>query len=195
MKLRALILSFCGLSAAILMLTGCVGGYSVGAVKPAEYEGINSIYIPTFENDTLEPRLSVLTTNAVISAIQQDGTYTVTTEGAADAVLRGKIRRIENRQQRSANNNVLRTREMMVQVQIDWYLENESGQRIERRNAFGVDKAQRDLLSGRHRSSGQVTGRTSIFLDPNYQLSDRQALVLAMEDAAEQLVSSLSEGW
>ncbi|MEM7014196.1 MAG: LPS assembly lipoprotein LptE [Verrucomicrobiota bacterium] len=190
-----MILSLCGLSAALVLLTGCVGGYTVGTVKPAEYEGIDTIYVPTFENDTLEPRLSALTTNAVISAIQQDGTYKIATESSADAVLRGKIRRIDNRQQRSANNQVLQTREMMVQVQINWYLESKTGERIQRRNAYGVDKSSRDLLSGRHRSAGEVTGRTSIFLDPNYQLSERQALALAMEDAAEQLVSSLSEGW
>ena len=195
MKLRAL-LPLCGLAAILPLLTSCVGGYQVGSVKPAEYASVEKIWVPTFQNETLEPRLAALTTNAVISAIQQDGTYKVGTPNNSDVALRGRISRIRRNQQRSANNQILRTREMMVQVEIRWHLEDlATGQKIRRANPFGVDKSSRDLVSGERRDAGSVTGRTTIFLDPNFQLSDRQALVLAVEDAAEQLVSYMSEGW
>lgn len=196
MKLRAFFLPICGLAATLFTLTGCVGGYQIGSVKPADYADIETIWIPTFENSTLEPRLAALTTNAVISAMQQDGTFKVGSKENSDVVLRARISRIERSQQRSANNNVLQTRELLVQISVNWYLEDlATGQRVARANPFGVDASERDLVTGQRRQAGNVVGRTTIFLDPNFQLSDRQALVLAAEDAAEQLVSYLSEGW
>lgn len=195
MKPRALIL-LCGLAASLPFLTGCVGGYQLGSVKPAEYATIDRIWVPTFENRTLEPRLAAMATNAVITAIQQDGTYQIGGANNSDVALRGRISRIRRNQQRSANNQVLQTQEMLVQVKISWHLENlATGERIQASNPFGVTEGGIDLLTGERRDAGDVEGRTSIFLDPNYQLSDRQALALAVEDAAEQLVSRLSEGW
>ncbi len=51
--------------------------------------------MPPFKNQTLEPRLSSLVTNAVITELQADGTYQVSTRESADAVMVGTIRRIE----------------------------------------------------------------------------------------------------
>ncbi|MFT5466648.1 MAG: hypothetical protein ACI8UO_001748 [Verrucomicrobiales bacterium] len=196
MKPRALHLFICGLALALPFLTGCVGGYQVGDVKPSEYANVNTIWVPTFKNETLEPRIAAIATNASISAIQQDGTFKVGNEDNSDVALRARITRIRRNQQRSANNQVLQTQEMLVQVRISWYLEDlVTGQRIKSSNPFGVDESGTDLLTGQRRDAGDVTGQTSIFLDPNFQLSDRQALALAVEDAAEQLVSRLSEGW
>ena len=56
-----------------VMLSGCAG-YQLGEVKPSVYAGINNLSVPIFRNDTLEPRLSSLVTNAVIKEIQADGT-------------------------------------------------------------------------------------------------------------------------
>ena len=52
-----------------------------------------------------------------------------------------------------------------------------------------------DRSSGTILDRGSVSGDTDIFLDPNFQLSERQAFPVAAEEMAGKLVSRLSEGW
>ena len=178
-----------------LLLTGC-GGYRLGDVKPAAYANVNNLYVPTFENDTLEPRLSVLVTNAVISALQQDGTFKITTKEKSDAVLVGRIREIRRTQQRSTQTEVLKTREMLENLQIDFHLEDPlTGRTLSNVDAFGLESVNRLTSNGARVRTGNATGLTSVFLDRNFELSERQALSLAAQDAAEQIVSQLGEGW
>jgi len=194
MKLHAIALALCGI-ATLTLLNGCAG-YQLGSTKPEAFAHIDSIWVPTFNNETLEPRLAVLTTNSVISKLQQDGTYKITNKDSADVALRGTITKIERRQQRSTNTNILRTRELMVTLEVEFYLEDlTTGRKIEPADPFGVDRNQVDAATGRRRSGNRVVGRTTLFLDPNLQTSEREAFPLAAEDAAEQIVSSISEGW
>jgi hypothetical protein len=65
------------------MGAGCVG-YRLGTTLPP---GIASIYIPTFENNTDEPRLETETTRAAIQEFQRDGTLKIAGERDADARL------------------------------------------------------------------------------------------------------------
>lgn len=185
---------------ALLVMTaifsnGCAG-YQLGAVKPSVYASINKIHVPTFENATLEPRLAVLTTNAVIKALQADGTYQITDQENADAVLRGKITRIQRRQLRSARRDTLKTREMLIYMVIEWSLHDPvTGDKLDYREAKNIDESSRDSSTSLRIRPGRVIGQTQIFLDPNFQLSERDALPLAAQDAAKVLTSQLSEGW
>lgn len=195
MKSRTILPSLLSLAALSLILSGCAG-YQLGSQKPEEYADITTLYVPTFSNETLEPRLATIVTNSVISLLQQDGTYEITTKDKADAELTGRIRRIEKRQQRSANNQLLQTRELLLQLEVAFDMRDlRTGQSIKRANPFGVDADDRDVVTGRRRASNRVVGSTTLFLDPNFQLSEREALPLAAEDAAEQLVSAITEGW
>ncbi len=60
-------------------LSGCAG-YRIGEVKPHYLESIRTIAIPTFRNETFQPRVEILLTNTVIKQLQQDGTFQITTE-------------------------------------------------------------------------------------------------------------------
>lgn len=189
---RLCLLAF--LTSIAIFSNGCAG-YHLGSVKPSVYADINNIYVPTFENDTLEPRIAVLTTNAVIKTLQADGTYQLTGLDQADAVLRGKIIRIERRQLRSARKDTLKTREMLLFMIIEWSLNDPAtGEKLAYREAKNIDDNNRDSASLRIRP-GRVVGQTQIFLDPNFQLSERNALPLAAIDAAKILTAQLSEGW
>ena len=179
-----------------LLFAGCAG-YKLGENKPTNYTHIENIYVPTFHNETLEPRLSVLVTNAVITQLQQDGTYKITNKEDADAVLVGTIRQIRRYQQRSTQTEVLKTRELLETIQIDFRLEDPStGESLSRQDPFGLNSANRLAGNNAEQSrGGAATGTTSIFLDKNFELSERQGLALAAQDAAEQLVSRITEGW
>ncbi len=174
---------------------GCAG-YKLGSVKPSVYANINKIHVPTFENATLEPRVAVLTTNAVIKSLQADGTYQITNQENADAVLRGKITRIERRQLRSARKDTLKTREMLIFMIIEWSLHDPvTNDKLDYRETKSIDQASRDSSTSLRIRPGRVIGQTQIFLDENFQLTERNALPLAAQDAAKVLTSQLTEGW
>lgn len=176
-------------------LTGCAG-YQMGAVKPTPYQDIDRIHIPTFKNDTLEPRAAAIVTNSVIKLLQEDGTYEITTRERADAVLEGKITRIERRQLRAAQTDTLKTTEMKMFIVVEWSLVNPTtGEKIAYNAARDLDESNVDTTSNLRQRPGRVVGQTLQFLDPNFQLSERNALPLAAEDAAKQLVGQLANGW
>lgn len=161
-------------AAAALLLPSCAG-YHAGSDKPGRMENVTSIAVPTFRNLTLEPRSAVLITNNVIRQFHIDGTYQIKDAQDADAVLRGTIKKFTRRQLRSARNNNLRTRELELVMDVEFIVE--------------------EPTTGNLLAKGNVSGTTNIFLDPNFQLSERQALDDASRKMAEELVSRLSEGW
>jgi hypothetical protein len=114
-------------------------------------------------------------TNNVVRQFQIDGTYQIKDAQDADAVLRGTIREFTRRQLRSARNNNLRTRELELLMTVDFVVE--------------------EPVTGNLLAKGTVQGSTSVFLDPNFQLTERQAIDEASRRMSEELVSRLAEGW
>ena len=174
MQLLSLFRRLSVLAGAALLLNSCAG-YHLGSDKPGRMEKVTKLAVPTFKNLTLEPRSSVLVTNNVVRLFQTDGTYKIVDSQVADAVLHGTILKFERRQLRSARNNNLRTRELELRLYI----------------SYTVD----DPVSGATLARGNINGATSVFLDPNFQLSERQAIDDASSRVAEELVSRLAEGW
>jgi len=188
-----LTLAVCSLAA--VAMSGCAG-YKMGSVKPEVYSHIHKISVPTFENRTLEPRVSVFVTNSVIKQIQMDGTFEIAAKGQADAELRGSISRIERQQLRSARTDTFQSTELLSYLVIRWALHDPvTGEKLEYTQSRDIDENNIDGTSGLTVRPGQNLGRTIVFLDPNFQTSERGALPVAAQKAAEQLVSQLTEGW
>ncbi len=164
----------------LAVLFGGCAGYQIGPIKPKTLRAINSIAVPAFKNETLEPRVEVLLANSVIKQIQQDGTYKVATEKEADAVLEGTLDEIVRRPSRSVRGNVLQSREYTLLVRIRYRVIDRSGRVLDERSVTG-------------QTSFFVSGTDTIAADVNQD--ERQALPLAAEDAAVRLVSQISEGW
>jgi len=156
-----------------LLLSGCAG-YKLGSVKPAYLREIHSIAVPTFTNRTLTPRIEALVAGTVIKQFQQDGTYRITDEAQADAILQAEIISVSRTPARSVRGNVLSTTEFNLTVRASFTL---------------VDK------TGKALGGGQAGGGTSFFVSSDVSTDERQALPLAAEELARQLVSQLSEGW
>jgi hypothetical protein len=165
---RSLALTALGLS-----FTACAG-YRLGADKPAELAEIQTIAIPLVKNSTLEPRSSALVTNHLIRQFQTDPTYKITKEDNADAVLRVTIDSFERRQLRGVRSNTLKSRELEIRLWLSYVLEGRNGKKL---------------------VSGTAQGSTSMFLDPNFQLSERQAIDEAARKASEEVLSRIAEGW
>lgn len=177
---------------ALLLLPGCAG-YHVGPVKPSAMARVQRLAVPSFKNSTLEPRLEVLMANALIKQIQQDGSYQITSERDADAVIEGSIDRIERTPLRGSRSNSNSTSpqntyadfyqttefslDLLVSIKV---VEKNSGVTLASRNAKGSASF---FVSGSN-------PRTA-----NVNRDELQAVPQAAEDAAVRLTSYLSEGW
>jgi hypothetical protein len=157
-----------------LLLSGCAG-YHVGPATPAYLRQIHSIAVPTFRNLTLIPRVDVLVTGTVIKQFQQDGTFRIGTEDNADATLKGEIVAVGRSPARSLRGNVLATTEFNLAVRVRYTLVGRDGKTIA--------------------GPGSAAGATSFFVGEDVATDERQALPLAAEQLAINLVSQLSEGW
>lgn len=157
-----------------LLLSGCAG-YSLGGQKPAHLRNITRIAVPTFENLTLEPRLAVLVTNAVIKQLQNHGSYQIVAKNEAEAVLEGKILTITRSQFRSDRNNILRSSQILATLNSSYSIK-ETG-------------------SGTVLHNGSVSADSYIILDSNLQLSETQLLEDAAQRLAYSLADEVSEGW
>jgi len=155
-------------------LSGCAG-YRLGEAKPQYLKDVHNIAIPTFHNGTFLPRIEVLITNTVIKQFQQDGTYRITNEDQADAVLRANIVTVGRRPVRSVRGNVLATSEFNLTVAVTYSLIGRDGKKL----------------------VGPMTasGATSFFVGSDVATEEEQGIPLAAEDLAVHLVSQLSEGW
>jgi hypothetical protein len=160
---------------ALSFLLASCAGYQLGGQKPKHLEGITKLAVPTFENQTLEPRLASTVTNALIKQIQMDGSYQIVNKDQAEAVLEGDVTRVDRSQFRSSRRNVLRTAQLQMRLTCNFNI---------------IDTA-----SGRPIHHGQASANSYVILDSNVQNSEAQAL----EDAAQRLSASIaneiSEGW
>ena len=130
--------------------------------------------MPTFGNITLSPRIEVLVTSTVIKQFQQDGTFRIATQDQADAILKAEIVAVGRSPARSVRGNVLSTTEFNLSLGVKYSLVGRDGKAI---------------------TSGGAGGNTSFFVGSDVATDERQAMPLAAEELAKQLVSQLSEGW
>ena len=162
----------------LLILTGFFAGcleYTLGPTPPTYMKGVRRIAVPIFKNDTISPDLEALATTAVIKQIQQDGTFEVTGVDQADAVVLGTIAGVHRTRSRSLQGNVLASSEFNLRVTIN----------------FLVEKAGTNEVIGQR----NLDGVSSFFVGNDTASQERQAIPLAVEDAAVQFTSYLSEGW
>lgn len=88
MKKRSLlVLSF------YLSLSGC--GYQFGYGQRSLPEGVKSVYIPTFSNDSFETGAEVHFTNALVAELHNSKIARLTNEQSAEAQLKGRVIRVD----------------------------------------------------------------------------------------------------
>ena len=167
--------TLCAAALLAFSLGGCAG-YHIGPVQPYYLRAVHSIAVPTFKNDTLIPRISVLVTDTVIKQFQQDGTYRIASQHDADAILKGEISRVTRAPARSVRGNVLATAEFSLVLRIRYSLVSRSTGKV--------------LVA-----PTEIYGATTFFVGPDITTDERQALPLAAEELSVNLVSQLSEGW
>ena len=158
----------------LIGMSSCIG-YKLGNNKPTNLQRISSVSVPIFKNETLEPRLQTLVTNATVKAFQQAGTYRISKPELSDATLFATIKNISRKQLRSTRENVLKTKEIEIIIDVIFSVE-------ENRTGKILDK-------------GTIKGNSTSYLDSNFQLTKRQAIQLAANDLAKKISARINEGF
>ncbi|MEI6535430.1 MAG: LPS assembly lipoprotein LptE [Verrucomicrobiaceae bacterium] len=185
------------LAATLVIFTGCAG-YHPGASKPHQLAAVRKLAVPTFKNDTLEPRIEVLVTDAVIKKLQMDGSFKIVPVSEADAVLKGTITDITRRQMRARREDTLVTSEILVGLIVKFSVEATSPEILAAsRPAPAVSAATppANVKLSNVIFSGTTRDSSNIVVVPDYQLSVRQALADAAERFSSDIVSQLTVGW
>jgi Lipopolysaccharide-assembly len=168
------------LSLLAFSFAGCLG-YTLGPVKPNVMKDVHTIAVHAVHTDILQPRLESLIANVIIRHLQRDGTYQVADEKHADAILDCKLEALVRRPNRGVTGNQLLTAEYELTMRISYRLTNRvSGELIDTRTASGS-------------AFFFSTGSSTIASDVNQDES--QAIPVAADDMAKELVSELAEGW
>ena len=164
------------LAIGLMMLCAGCAGYHIGASIPKKMEGFKTIAVPTFHNATLVPRLESLAASTVVQEFQRDGTLQVRSSQDADVILQGTIDNIRRRGARSVRSDIVKQQEYNLTVTFNYTL-------IER-------------VTGKQIDAGVVVGDTSFFVSGNdVNQDERQAIPLALEKAADHIVSHITTGW
>ncbi|MCX6968146.1 MAG: LPS assembly lipoprotein LptE [Verrucomicrobia bacterium] len=166
---------FLALAASLFLFSGCAG-YHIGARIPKKMAGVETIAVPTFHNETLVPRLESLAASTLVKQFQQDGTFAIRSTEDADVILTGSIDQIRRRGARSVRSDIVKQQEFYLTVAMSYTLTRRyTGEMIDR---------------------GTVTGETSFFVTGNdINQDERQAIPLAIEKAAVNIVGRVTTGW
>lgn len=161
-----------GVMGSLLGLTGCVG-YHAGPTNglPA---GSRSVRVKFFDNETLEPRLVVAVNRALKRNLQQDGTYTLETQGEADLVVSGQLTKF-------LRNGISYTPGDSLVVQ-DYTMQLTARIKVT------------DRATGQVVYEGDVTGKTIVRVGNDLTSAQRQAIPLIAENLARQATSFVVDG-
>ncbi len=160
------------LLASLMLQAGCLG-YRVGNVSKLGYQ---TVAVPMFRNATTQPQMEAQVTNAILKRFQQDGTLRVHARDSADVVLLGEITRYQRTPLRFQRDDSGVPREYRVMITA----------KIEAR-----DRRTGEMVL----PATTLTGSAETFIGSDLQSADLQALPLAVDDLARQVVSLLVEKW
>jgi hypothetical protein len=157
------------------LIIACAG-YHLGNVPNPEMKGVKTIYVPIVKNESFEPSLSVMTTDAILHRIDNDGTYTSSRQREADAILEVRITDVKRTPIRMSRSDIENVDQYQITIQAAATLTNL--------------KAGKKIFENK-----LVTGSNTYFVSTAMQEAERQSLPAAADDLAQHLISMVTEGW
>jgi hypothetical protein len=169
-KMRYLLLTLC-----LSFLPSCAS-YRFGGNKPAHLETVKTISVPLAKSRVVFPRMEALTTNSMVDALVQDGTYRLgIIGGKSDATLLILLENLTYKQIRSSTVDVLRSEELRLEVKLSYQL---------------IDNNRPGIVL----ESGKARGNTRLFVDDNLQTARVNALPDALQRATQSIIARLADG-
>lgn len=160
-----------------LLLAGCANYKMGNTPKGAGLTNIRVLYVPTAQNETDETAVPGPVTNAILQEIDRDGTFHHARKDECDAILEVTVKRIERSAIRQSTSQFLTTLQFQLLLTLEYRLYDVK----EKKEVF---------------PKTIVIGTTTFFVQGDQTESQRQALPLAAQSAAQNLVNALANrGW
>ena len=159
------------------VLCSCAN-YKMGSTpKGAGLQDIRILYVPTAVNETDETAVPGPVTNAILQEIDRDGTFRHTRKDESDAILEVTVKKIERSPIQQSVEQYLTTLQYQLTLTLEY-------------RVYSM-KDKKEVIT-----KTITTGYTTFFVQGDQTESQRQALPLAAQNAAQNLVTSLaSRGW
>jgi hypothetical protein len=154
------------------ILSGCAG-YKLGPTNGLQ-AGTRSVQISPFVNQTFEPRLGDAVTTALRKALQQDGTFRLSTRAGADIVVSGVVTKYTHQELSFVPQDVLTVRDFRV--------------------GATVQVTARDISTGNILLDRPVTGYTLVRVGSDLTSAERQALGPLADELARKVTALLVDG-
>ena len=152
--------------------------YKMGSTpKGAGFEDIRILYVPTAVNETDETAVPGPVTNAILQEIDRDGTFRHARKDEADAILEVTVKRIERSPIQQSVEQYLTTLQYQLTITLEY-------------RVYSM-KDKKEVIA-----KTMASGYTTFFVQGDQTESQRQALPLAAQSAAQNLVTALANrGW
>ncbi len=154
------------------LFAGCAG-YHVGTTN-GERAGERSIQVNFFKNSTPQPRLIEALNHSLRKALQQDGTYHLSTHGDADIIVNGEILKYDRPPLSYQPGDILTVRDYQLSIT--------------------VHLTATERISGKKLVERDVRGTTTVTITLDQGSAERQALPLLADDFARQAKGLLVDG-
>ncbi|MDR1192142.1 MAG: LPS assembly lipoprotein LptE [Verrucomicrobiales bacterium] len=164
-----------------LLFTGCATGYQLGNIPSGDMAGVKNIWVPLAKNDTFRPYVQPMLTTAVIHELDNDGTYQTSRAADAEATLNITVTKFTRSSVNQNPDNSTQTTQFRCTLYAQVTLTNNLTGKIIFKNI-------------------EFSGFTDYYV-PNFQLgsdnveAERQALPLATQRLAQNIVRQVTEGW
>ena len=166
-----------GLLLLVMSMAGCANYKMGNTPKGAGLTNVRILYVPTVQNETDDTAVPGPVTNAILQEIDRDGTFRHARKDECDAILEVTVIRIDRGAIRQSTAQFLTTLQFQLNLMLAYRL-------------YDV-KEKKEIVP-----KTVVTGTTTFFVQGDQTESQRQALPLAAQNAAQNLVTALSNrGW
>lgn len=161
----------------LALLASCAN-YQMGSTpKGAGLQDVRVLYVPSVVNETDETAVPGPVTNAILQEIDREGTFRHARKDEADAILEVTVKKIERSPIQQSVEQYLTTLQYQLTIILEY-------------RVYSM-KDKKDVIS-----KTSVRGYTTFFVQGDQTESQRQALPLAAQNAAENLVTALANrGW
>jgi len=162
----------------LLMALGACANYKMGnTAKGGGLQDVRVLYVPTAVNETDETAVPGPVTNAILQEIDRDGTFRHARKDESDAILEVTVKKIERSPIQQSVQQYLTTLQYQLTISLEY-------------RVYSM-KDKKEVIS-----KSSVGGYTTFFVQGDQTESQRQALPLAAQNAAQNLVAALANrGW
>ena len=161
----------------LVLLSSCAN-YQMGSTPKGQgLQDIRLLYVPMAVNETDETAVPGPVTNAILQEIDRDGTFRHARKDEADAILEVTVKKIERSPIQQSVQQYLTTLQYQLTLTLEY-------------RVYSM-KDKKEVIS-----KTRVSGYTTFFVQGDQTESQRQALPLAAQSAAQNLVTALANrGW